>query len=202
MQRIFFITIFVLLPVVFLQAQKQKVILLDDFSNNANKWPTVIGKMTNYLVYNGKLVINTDDTLTYTNSIPVDLNTQNNFSITITATHTNGIDNSDYGLFFGASNLNNYICYLISNNGFSRSYKIGDDGFVDILKWTENPAIKTGNYVDNVLRISKEGANWIFSVNGQSLATVHALPFYGNKIGVLVSQNQRIEFDDLKMIEY
>ena len=46
-------------------AKSQKTIFSDDFSSNANKWPNYIANNINYLVYNGKYVVDIDGSLTY-----------------------------------------------------------------------------------------------------------------------------------------
>jgi hypothetical protein len=89
----------------FLFAQTQKVILYDDFSINKNNWPVYSVKRVNYLIYNGKLVIDVQDSLTYNVTIGVNLKTENNYSIVLTATHSNGVDDRGYGLFFGGSDI-------------------------------------------------------------------------------------------------
>jgi hypothetical protein len=183
-------------------AQTPKVILADDFSDNKNNWPVYRVKNTNYLVYNGKLVIDTQDTTLYNVGIPVGLNPDGNYSITVTATHTGGVENYGFGLFFGASDVNNYFNFFITSNGFFRIGKNTSAGFTELVKWTTLAAIKTGNYVDNQLTLSKEGASWKFQINGQTAATIPALPFLGKIIGVSKANDQRIEFDDLKIVEY
>src|SRR5258708_37575800 len=108
MKKTFILLFFISAASTALIAQKQKIVLSDDFTLNKNEWPTYVGPVVNYLIYNGKLVVGPDDSLTYNVLIPVNLNTNSNYSITITATHTNGLDNYGYGLVFGASDINSY----------------------------------------------------------------------------------------------
>jgi len=133
-------------------AQKQKVILNEDFSSNKNNWLTYIGKVATYLVYNGKYVFATNDSVsTYNVMMPDSIDVNKDFSITVTATHTDGTDNYGYGIFFGASDINNYYSFYITNNGYYRVAKSSTtSGYSELVKWTTYPAIlKTGNQLDH-----------------------------------------------------
>ncbi len=196
------LVLFLLTASYFVQAQKQKVVLSEDFSNNKNNWPIYMLKNVNHLIYNGKMVIDTDDSSTYNIAIPVTLNADKNYSISLTAVHTGGVDNNAYGLIFGGSDASNYYSFYIASSGYFRVGKSTTTANTDLIKWTTTPLVKVGNYVDNVLEVTKEGPNWKFTINGQSVATIPALPFLGNNIGVSRVSCQRIEFDDLKVVEY
>jgi hypothetical protein len=174
----------------------QKVLLDEDFNTNRNNWSSYLGARSNYLIYNGKYIIGINDSLTYNIGMPVTLDDGINFTITVTTTHTDGMDNYGYGIYFGSSDLNNYYSFNITSGGYFRMGK-----FSDIVAWTKTPAVRIGNYVDNVLQITRQGTNWIFEINGQTVSTQPATAFMGNKLGFTQSMNQRIEYDNLKVVQ-
>ena len=161
-----------------------------------------MGKVVNYLVYNGKLIVGSEDSITYNVCIPVVINTKGNYSISVTATHTNGVDDMAYGLFFGGTDVNNYFSFVISNNGSFRVSKNTLNQYTELVKWTYSPVINKGNYTDNILQVTKEGTNWNFFINGKLVTNLPAQSFLGNQTGVTKRSNQRIEFDDYKIVEY
>lgn len=200
-RQLFFVFVFALCAFN-VTAQTPRVVLADDFSDNKNNWPVYLLKNTNYLIYNGKLVIDTQDSTVYNVGIPVALHADGNYSITLAATHTGGVDNYGFGVFFGASDVNNYFNFFITGNGFFRIGKNTNAGFTELVKWSTHSAIKTGNYVTNILTVTKEGASWKFLINGQLACTIPALPFLGNILGASKANDQRVEFDDLRVVEY
>ena len=177
----------------------QKTKFSEDFSSNANKWPTYTGNNINYLVYNGKYVVDIDDSLTYCMFIPLQIDTAKNYSISATMVHTSGTLNSGFGVYFGGSDLKNYYTLDISANGYYRLDQTVNNAYTAIIPWTASAAIKQGNYVENDVKLAKEGASWKIMINGQLVNTVSAKSFMGNKIGFTKSLPLRIEFDNLKV---
>ena len=176
--------------------------MAEDFSNNKNNWPTYIGTVADYLVYNNKYVFSTNDSASaYNVFMPLTLDMQKDFSISLTSTHTNGVQNAGYGIFFGASDVSNYYSFDISANGYYRVSKSTSAAYSDIIKWTTTPLVKTGDYVDNTLQVSKVGTNWIFGINGQTVATVPAMAFMGNKLGFNEANIEQVQFDDVKVVQ-
>ncbi len=195
------ISLFAML-LIYSQAQAQKVIIDEDFNTNKNGWVTYTSDKPNFVIYNGKLIFAVTDSFTYNIFMPVTLEDGVNFSLTVNSTHTDGTTNYGYGIFFGASDINNYYAFTITSGGYYRLAKTtAGGGYSEIIKWTTSPAIKNGHYTDNILQLSRQGANWILAVNGQTLATVPAVPFIGNKIGFTLSSMQRVEFDNLKIVQ-
>jgi hypothetical protein len=180
--------------------QAQKVLLDEDFNTNKNGWPIYTDK-PNFLIYNGKLIFAVNDSLTYNVVMPTLLEDKKDFSITATCTHTDGSTNHGFGVYFGASDLNNYYSFNISGNGYYRFSKSTTTEYVELIKWTASTAIKIGNYTDNVLQLSRQGTNWTIAVNGQVLATLPATVFFGNKVGFTQSTMQRVEYDNVKIIQ-
>jgi hypothetical protein len=202
MKKIFITLILLSIFIVRSHAQSGSILMAEDFSNNKNNWPTYIGDKVTYLVYNGKYIFSTNDTnLSYSVYMPVTLDMQKDFSISVVSTHTGGTQNAGYGIEFGAIDGNNYYSFDISANGYYRINKNTATGYTDIVKWTTTTIVKTGDYVDNTIQLSKSGGNWVVGVNGQTVATVPALPFLGNKIGFNQSNIQRIEYDDIKVVQ-
>ncbi|HYM93052.1 MAG TPA: hypothetical protein VET23_02860, partial [Chitinophagaceae bacterium] len=141
-------------------AAAQKVLLDEDFNTNKNNWPSYLGPRLNYLIYNGKYIIGINDSLTYNIAMPVTVDDGINFTITVTTTHTDGVNTYGYGIYFGSSDLNNYYFFSITSGGYFRLGKSVPSGFTDIVAWTKTAAVHTGDYVDNIRQVSRQGANW------------------------------------------
>ena len=182
-------------------ALAQKVLLDEDFNTNKNNWLSNLGAKTNYVIYNGKYIIGINDSSTYNITSPAALDDGINFTISLTTTHTDGTNNHAYGIFFGSSDVNNYYCFNITSGGYFRFAKSAAGAFTEIVPWTKTTAVRTGDYVENVLQITRQGANWTLSINGQTVSTVPATAFLGNKLGLNQSMNQRVEYDNFKVVQ-
>lgn len=175
----------------------QRALFQENFNDNHNNWGLYPNSKPSYAIYNGKYVMDVQDSTTYISMVPVNIDTTKNYSISIVAAHTSGVDAYGYGLAFGGLDVSNSYVFNISENGYFMLGKYGAGGYADIVKWTASPAVKTGNYVENKLRITKDGKSWKMFVNDQLVFTTDAMPLMGSKVGCDVSRPQRIEFDDI-----
>jgi hypothetical protein len=179
----------------------QKVVLRENFNDNHNAWGIFPDTKPSYAIYNGKYIMDVTDSSTYCSMISVNIDTTKNYSISAIAVHTSGTNTYGYGLSFGGTDPNNYYLFSISDGGYFSFGKFVAGTFSSLIKWTTNAAIKTGNYVENKLQVTKEGRSWKLLVNDQLLSTIDAMPLMGSKAGFSVSVYQRIEFDDLTILQ-
>jgi hypothetical protein len=182
-------------------ATAQKTVFYDNFNDNYNKWTTYTNGGISYVIYNGKYVIDVNDSNTYNIFVPVAFDTGKDFSISASTVHTSGDNNHGYGLYFGGSDVNNYYYLYLTSGGY---YKLGKSiagGGSDIIPWTTSTVVKTGNYVENKIKISRQGGSWKIFINDQLINTIAAMPLMGNKVGFTLSVSQRVEFDDLTVTQ-
>ncbi|MEP7372057.1 MAG: hypothetical protein ABI675_01635 [Chitinophagaceae bacterium] len=184
-----------------LSAQKEKVIFSDDFSSNKNNWSTHTVNQINYLVYNNKYILDANDSLTYNVFVPVKIDTTKNYVISATMVHTTGTVNAAFGIYFGGTDVSNYYAFDISANGYYKVEKATSANYSNLVPWTTSALVKQGNYVENEIRIIREGIYWKLMINGQLVNTIPAEPLLGDKIGFTKNYPQRIEFDNLKVIQ-
>ena len=180
--------------------QAQKTLLNEDFNKTNKDWLYYNGKVT-FLFYNGKLIFANTDSLNYNLTMPVTIEDGKNFSITTTATHTDGKDNYGYGIYFGSSDISNCYKFFITSNGYFCLTKNTPTEYTEIIKWTQSAALKKGNYVENILKVSRKDGNWLIEANDLTLGRIPAMPFFGNKAGFCLSNAQRVEFDDVKVTQ-
>ncbi len=201
MIKIFYCTLLVFFSLHRVYAQNEKILLSDDFSSNNNNWLTYTGNKVSYLLYNGKYIIESNDSVVYRVGVPVSLDASKSYSISAAAVHTSGTDNYGYGLYFGAKDPNNCFIFSISANGYYRADEDVNGTYTELVKWTETTAIKKGNYAENILKIKKEGREWKFFVNDELLTSIPAQEFKGTLVGFSKGNAQRIEFDNLKVMQ-
>jgi hypothetical protein len=187
----------IVLLCLFQMASAQKVIFSDNFNDNHNNWFLDSANGMSFLVYNGKYVIDNNDSGTHASFVPVNIDSNKNYSINLTVTHTAGSIGYGFGLYFGGLDINNFYYLDISCNGYFSFGKYANGSHTAIISWTASPLVKKGEYESNKLGVVKDGTYWKLMINDQVATTVPIGPFMGNKVGFTQSVKQRIEYDDL-----
>jgi hypothetical protein len=124
------------------------------------------------------------------NSIP-----NSGYSIEINAKHYDGVENSAYGIKFGASGWKNCYNFSLSADGYYRISKRENDVYSNLVSWTSSSAISKG-YATNKLEVRVYSNYTDFYINGQYIRRMDIIPF-GSTAGLEVYNNQTIYFDDL-----
>jgi hypothetical protein len=202
MLRLLSLCLFLAAGNILLAQNNQKTVLYDDFSSNKNGWKEYFSGNYIDVVNNGKFIMENTNDGTHWSGVYAALNTSRNFSISVNTSHTSGVDNSHYGVYFGAKDGNNGYCFAISSNGWYRLFKYENSTFVNLIDWVQHSAIAKGNYVENRIKITKDGSDWKFYINDQYITSYGARTFFGDYVGFSVSRNQRVEYDNLSVIEY
>ena len=104
-----------------------------------------------------------------------------------------------HGLVFGAADMHSGYRFEICRNGTYKITGVARDNKALLKDWTLSAAIKKGPNAENLLSVKRKGLKWIFLINNQPVITLPAHPFYGDKIGVVMSGIQKAGFDNLKV---
>ena len=175
----------------------ETVVLSEDYGNNARKWFEKADSFYSMKIVNGKYVLDIMNGGTYATYIPVDLKNSADFSVSINSTHLDGVTNNGFGLCFGGENMRNLFAFSISADGHYNLRKYESGSYTDLIKWKASDAIKKENNNDNVVTLKKQNLKWKFYINNQLADSLDALPFMGYEFGMLVSDKQKIAFDNL-----
>ncbi len=180
----------------------QKIILQDSFSNNEKSWIIEANDREVFGFDGGKYFIQgfTDSTITSTIISP--LNNSRSYTISTTATHIGGVNNYGFGITIRNKNLNSSYNFVISPIGYYKFYGYDNGKYKQFADWTAHSAIRKGSKMENFITITKEEANWKLYINDQFIGTIPVqFPIATTSMGFTVSNKQRVEFDDLLVIE-
>jgi hypothetical protein len=201
MKKIFLLSILYSSILSFRAQAQEKIIFSEDFSNNSRNWSVIKDSNALWKIENGKYYRENFKKLSYATFKPVDINIENNFSISLTTTHLSGVSNYGYGLVFGARDKKNRFEFVINASGQFVVYKTTEGVYSDLVKWTASSAIKKNNNEDNALMIKKQGNDWKFYINDQFVGAVPAEPFFGYGFGLSSVGMQAVVFDNLVIKE-
>jgi len=116
------------------------------------------------------------------------------FSIEASFVQVSGEVDNGFGFIWGfdkESKLNNFV---ISTNGYVKVYS-SDELRPDAKEWTETKLVKPLNQVNRLKIIQLKGA-MKFYLNGQEVASLKALPWFGKAIGFVAHTQMKLLIDD------
>ena len=172
----------------------------EDFIDNDNNWTTSHTEYRESSISDGKYCCEyflENGVYMVTKAIPID--EKKNFEIKAKIEKISGIQNNGYGIIFGRKDSDNQFYFQISGNG---SYKIDmyDNGDkINNKYWTESSYINQGNGAVNILSVKKIGQKFRFYINSNFVYESNYEKFFGDRIGFVIFQNQKIAIDYLSV---
>lgn len=112
-----------------------------------------------------------------------------------------GKDNREYGLLFGFKDWDNYYQFSITAKGSFQISCIADGKKRSIIAWTDSKYINRMNNA-NFLSINKLNDDFIFIINGNSVATTKAKPLKGNNCGVIAEGKGKYTLENMVIRDY
>jgi S1-C subfamily serine protease len=170
----------------------------DFFNDNANNWH--VGQDLDWKaeINQGKFMI---EHFLENNSIvipkTVKIDPSQDYFIECSTLWISGKEDYPYGLYFGGMDGNNYLNFCISANGYFK-YSLNIDGnYRDLIKPTKSAHINVSG--SNKLTVIKSSNTLIFFINSEQVATYNYDGIFGNKVGFIIFNAQKIAFDDLSI---
>ena len=121
------------------------------------------------------------------------------FRVEMDTRHIAGVDDWGFGMCFGKKDVDNsWVFYITADGNFSVGrFENGDWTFAK--EWTESPAIRKGNNVNNRLRLDNDKGRWKFYVNDTLVYDRYAARVYpGKNFGCIVRNKQTVDFTMFK----
>lgn len=191
----YFCTLVINILLISLLYSQEKVIFEDNFIDNKNNWSVKNADEIFLKIDKGSYIIehkrNEEAWIIWKT---VDLDQNSNFRIDVQLRHVRGIENKGFGVVWGMKDVDNYLTFNITDNGYFRFAKEEDNSWVNIIEWEKHSAIKEDNRL-NTLIIEKKDLKYYFYANDILLESSLSIPFMGDKIGFIVWGTQRFLID-------
>ncbi len=178
------------------------IIIHETFSNNNNAWHENDNEKVSIKVAYGKYVFahKREKRSWMAWKTFNQLSQNDDYEISFDAEHISGINNNSFGLMFGAKDAKNTYWFGISNNGYYQVGKFVDGTWSNLQKWSKDTIIKIDKI--NHLALVKRGSRIEFYINDKKCTSLRITEFFGKKIGMHISKNQTIEFDNFKILKH
>ena len=175
-------------------------ILFEGFNNNNNDWSTINNSDVSLELNNGDYIFDHKrETGGWSSTIVKPIDKSRNFSITGQFKKISGIQNNGFGLLFGQKNNENRNRFFISADGSFVISKTKNGQQSYIKNWTKSSHIKTGNGAYNYLKVEKEGSSYKYFINSNLVHTSYSTDMYGDRIGFIVYEKQKISVGYLSL---
>ena len=179
---------------------KSKTILFEGFNNNNNNWSTSNSNDISFEIKNGDYFIDHKrETGGYTSTIIKTVDASKDFNIIGQFKKINGITNNGFGLTFGRKDSQNQNEFFITSGGSFMIKKTENGTSTNLKNWTVSSHIKKGNNAVNYLKVEKKGNSIKYYINSNLVHTSYSYKFYGNRIGFIVYNKQKISIGYLSM---
>jgi hypothetical protein len=175
----------------------QSLLYYNNFNSGQSAWKDYDDALSNAKVAGGKYTLTHKQHLSsiVANVVPTDYN--KDFAIETTLTHVAGEAFPTGITFAGSNSLNTYYFCIISTGQFIiAGFEHGANKI--IVNWTPSIAIAQGSGL-NKLRIEKSDNQFRYFINDTQVAQTAILPRYGDAVGLMVSGQQTVSFDYLKV---
>jgi len=175
------------------------IFINDDFSSNVNAWWTGAGDTYSMKLENGKyLVTTTEKDKGRFITISPYMDKKKDFSIEATFIQKSGSENNGLGLLWGNNGDGKHQEFIITTNGY---YKIKSPEKIDkINEWVTNKKINLVGQA-NHLKVEQRKGKLYYYINNEEVASIAALPIYGNRMGIINYTNMVLEVDDLSFVK-
>ncbi|MFT3934526.1 MAG: serine/threonine-protein kinase [Chitinophagaceae bacterium] len=168
----------------------------DDFDQQDSLWDTGKDDNSEFILLDGKYIMKgLRDSLSYSSSIKLNLDTSKDFTITANATHDGEGSGDPFGIIFcGDESKDAFLVFYITSNGY---YAVGTsvkDEWNELLGWTASANLRQ-NAEMNVFSIERRGPFLRLLVNDK---LERVLPFpgsYGTHFGLRIDGSQTVAFD-------
>lgn len=169
----------------------------EKFNDNSNGWVIKNDEVANTEIKNGHYVFEyKKDNDTYISWIANNGIQEQNFTLEVDATSISGDEKSAYGLMWG-EDTNPYV-FVVAKDGYFVYGKYVNREWKLITRWIKNKYIKTDGS-PNHLKVQKIGNRVVLSVNSHILTESTTYTMDSNKIGFILSGEQKVLFDNLKL---
>jgi TolB-like protein len=176
---------------------QETVLFQDTFSTNTNNWSA--GDNDNVLlqISNGRYIFEhkrAESLWATWGTLQIDQS--KDFKIHVVLQYIKGGDGHGFGVFWGSKDMDNYFTFNFSKKGYFRFGKVELNEWHNLIDWTQNDAVRTESQI-NTMTIIKRGNQYYFYANDVLLQSTYFEPFFGDKFGFILWNNQRIEIDSI-----
>ncbi|MEX1020555.1 MAG: hypothetical protein WDZ49_12905 [Litorilinea sp.] len=154
----------------------------DDFRRNTGVWE-LVDEVDHSFSYRQRALLGTLDKTEWIAWSVLDQDLTD-YYFEVDATQLADIEDASYGIVFRLQDTDEFYQLSVSIYGNYSIWKTVGDEWIELVEWTDHPAVNTGLEATNRVGVLVEGSNLTAVVNGEVLATVSDPDFTSGPLGV------------------
>lgn len=168
----------------------------NDFDQPDSVWDTGKDENSEFILVDGKYMMKgLADSLSYSSSIKLNIDTAKDFTITAAAMHEGEASGDPFGIIFcGDETMDAFFVFYITSNGY---YSVGvsmRDNWTVLVDWAASANLRQ-NAEMNIFSIERRGPLLRLLVNDKLEKVLPFTGSYGTHFGLRVDGSQTIAFD-------
>jgi eukaryotic-like serine/threonine-protein kinase len=168
----------------------------NDFDQKDGLWDTGKDENSEFILLDGKyIMMGLKDSLSYSSSIKLNLDTARDFTVTATATHEGEGSGDPFGIIFCGDETKDafFVFYITSNGYYSIGTSVKDEWNV-LLDWVASANLRQDGEM-NFFSIERRGPLLRLLVNDKLEKVIPFPGSYGTHFGLRVDGSQTVAFD-------
>ena len=180
---------------------RQSLVRKENFGRHKDIWEHASDLSAAEVLDTGSLLIKVKQNGSLFRSNIMEVDPKSEYCISALLRKVKGVDASPYGVVFEFSDWDNYMEFLISDNGSFIVYgkREGQDMF--LTDWQQTNFIKPPGEI-NLLEVKRIGNSLIYFINGEQVGATRYKGSTGNQVGLLVGGKGEYEMNRLIVREY
>jgi len=179
--------------------QAQSINIIEDFETNSLGWTEVVDKRGESVIIEGVMKVRSkDETGFYESHCFTDIDPKADFEIKCDVKVKVINDKSNFGVMFNYTDNGNFMVFMVEKgNAVLRKYK--DRRLVGSI--SNNIKLKKARNSNVEISIKYQTGRVLCEVNGMHAIEARNIELTSGGIGVYVMGKQKLEFDNLKLIQ-
>lgn len=180
---------------------RQSLVRKENFGRHKDFWEHTSPLSNAEVIDTGSLIVKVRQNGSLFRSNVMEVNERSEYSISTLVRKVKGAEAYPYGLIFEFSDWDNYMEFLISDNGSFIVYGKREGMDMFLTDWQPTNFIKPQGEV-NHLEVKKIGNNLNYFINGEQVGATRYKGSTGNQVGILAGGKGEYEVNRLIVREY
>lgn len=183
------------------KAGRQSLVRKENFARHKDLWEHSSDLSGSEVLDTGSLMVKVRQNGSLFRSNMMEVDPKSDYCISAWVRKVKGEDIFPYGLVFEFSDWDNYMEFLISDNGSFIVYGKRDGQDMFLTDWQQTDFVKPPGE-SNHLEVKKTGNSLNYFINGEQVGATRFKGSTGNQVGILVGGKGEYEFNRLIVREY
>lgn len=180
---------------------RQSLVRKENFGRHKYLWESGTEHSGSVVLDTGSLLIKINDAGRHYRFNNMEVDGHSDYVISASVRRVKGTEITPYGLLFEFSDWDNYMQFLIADNGSFIVFGKRDGQDMFLTDWQQTKFVKEAGMA-NLLEVKKTATSLNYYINGEQVGATRYKESTGSLVGVLAAGKGEYEFNKLMVREY